>query len=124
MNKKILFVDDDINVLNGFKRTYRKKYDVTIATSGEEGLRLIKEAKEEFAVIISDMKMPEMNGIEFLTEVKRLVPDSIRIMLTGNVDLSTAIHAVKEGNIYRFLTKPCKQEILISTIEAAVKLHH
>lgn len=123
MNKKILFVDDDTNVLNGYKRTYHRKFDIVTACGGEEGLREIKKAKEEFAVIVSDMKMPEMNGIEFLRAAKDASPDSVRIMLTGNADLTVAIDAVNEGNIFRFLTKPCKQENFVTTINEAQELH-
>ncbi len=122
MNKKILFVDDDINVLNGYKRTYRRKFDIVIAEGGEKGLREISRSEDEFAVIVSDMKMPEMNGIEFLAEAKKLSPDSIRIMLTGNADLSVAIKAVNEGNIFRFLTKPCEKDLFIKTVKDALDL--
>ncbi len=123
MNKRILFVDDDINVLNGYKRTYRKKYDITTAIGGEEGLRKIEQAREDFAVIVSDMIMPEMNGIEFLSGAKALAPDSIRIILTGNADLSAAIDVTDKGSIFRFLTKPCKQEVFVKTINEAIEAH-
>ncbi len=123
MNKKILFVDDDINVLNGYKRTYRKKYNLTTAISGQEGLRQLKQAKEDFAVIISDMKMPAMNGIEFLSKVKDLAPDSVRIILTGNADLTLAKNAVNDGKIFQILKKPCKQDRFVKVVEEAIELH-
>ena len=123
MNNKILFVDDDVKVLNGYKRSYRRKYDIVTAESGRQGLQDIENLKGEFAVIISDMKMPEMNGLEFLSQAKQLSPKSIMIMLTGNAELSVAHEALKEGVIYEFLTKPCKQEDLIQIIDQALECY-
>jgi len=83
-------------------------------------LDLIKQ-EGPFAVVISDMQMPEMNGITFLKQVQELSPGSIRLMLTGNADQQTAIDAVNEGNVFRFITKPCPTELLINSIEASLK---
>jgi len=121
MNEKILFVDDDINVLRGYKRTYRRRFDIKTAVSGEEGLQKIRETDEPFAVIISDLAMPEMNGIDFLSAAGKISPDSVKIMVTGSADLSPAVEAVNRGIIYRFLTKPCDQKKLIITVEEALK---
>jgi CheY-like chemotaxis protein len=82
---------------------------------GAAGLLLVQH-QGPFAVVVSDMKMPGMDGIEFLLKVKSAAPDTIRIMLTGQTDLQTAIDAVNEGSIFRFLSKPCSKEVLASTL--------
>ncbi|MGA2936020.1 MAG: HD domain-containing phosphohydrolase [Syntrophobacteraceae bacterium] len=117
---KILFVDDDPNILAAFHRQLRKYFPVHTAMGGEEGLRAVVE-QDPFAVIVSDLRMPGMDGIQFLSRVREIAPDSVRIMLTGNADLSTAIDAVNEGNIFRFLTKPCEQKTLIKALSAGVR---
>lgn len=120
MKPRILFVDDELNVLDAYRRNMRSRYDVFTAESAAAGLQVLGESSP-FAVVVSDYNMPIMNGIEFLRNVKNLIPDSIRIMLTGQADLQSAINAVNEGNIFRFLTKPCSHEFLIKTLEAAVE---
>ena len=120
MNNKILCVDDEPNVLQGYKRTLRKDYDIHIAEGGEQGLAMIA-SDGPFAVIVSDMRMPGMDGIQFLTRVMEVAPESVRIMLTGNADQQTAMDAVNEGNIFRFLTKPCPPETLAKTLDAGLE---
>ena len=120
MRERILLVDDEPHVLSGYKRHLRKNYNVVLAEGGAEALRLIN-TEVPFAVVVSDMKMPEVNGITVLTEVARRHPDTVRIMLTGDADQRTAIDAVNEGNIFRFLTKPCSPETMARTLEAAVR---
>ena len=116
----ILCVDDEVNILEGLQDNLRRKYKVHAATSGAEGLAILK-TEGPFPVIISDMRMPEMNGAEFLSQVRGLYPDSMRILLTGQSDIESAISAVNEGQIFRFLTKPCETDNLISVIELAVE---
>lgn len=120
MTEKILFVDDDPHILEAFKRSLRKQFDIDTAAGGKEGLRAISE-NGPYSIIVSDMQMPEMNGIEFLSKVKDKSPDSVRIMLTGNADMQTAIEAVNKGNIFRFLTKPCQQETFVTALKAGIK---
>ncbi|HOK14396.1 MAG TPA: response regulator, partial [Candidatus Kapabacteria bacterium] len=120
MNKKILFVDDEINVLHGYRRNLRSLFDVHIANSGSEALKIIAE-QGDFAVIISDYRMPEMDGIELLHKVKEISPDTIRIILTGFADMQIAIEAINEGNIFRFLTKPLPTDKLINSINDALE---
>lgn len=122
MNKRILFVDDENNVLQGYRRSLRNYFDVSIANSGKLGLELIQN-EEPFAVVISDFRMPEMDGIEFLHNVKQHSPDTVRIILTGFADLQLAIDAINEGNIFRFLTKPIQNDKLVGSINEAVELH-
>jgi len=112
---KVLLVDDEKNILSGYKRNLRTKFDVHIAESGEEGLAVIKE-HAPFSVVVSDFKMPKMNGVEFLAKVKENHPDTVRMMLTGYADLDSAMNAINEGNIYRFLTKPCSVELFTKNL--------
>src|ERR1044072_2428349 len=100
MNYKILCVDDDPNILQGYKRALRKDFEIYVAEGGSEGLSVI-ENNGPFAVIISDMRMPVMDGVQFLSRVKKNSPLSIRMMLTGNADQQTAMDAVNEGSIFR-----------------------
>lgn len=120
MQEKILFVDDDANILAAYKRNLRKQFDIHTAASGEEGLSLI-ESKGPFAVVLSDLRMPEMDGFDFLSKVKDVSPDSICIMLTGHAELQSSLRAVNEGYIFRFLTKPCKVNILSKAIGSGLE---
>lgn len=120
MKEKILCVDDDLNILEGFQRNLRKEFQLVTAPGGEEALRVITE-QGPFAVVLSDQRMPGMGGVEFLARVRSSAPDSVRMMLTGNADQQTAIDAVNEGNIFRFLTKPCSVELLISSLKAGIE---
>jgi len=120
MTEKILLVDDEPNVLAGLKRQFRKQFDLEISLGGEQGLELV-ESRGPFAVIVSDMRMPGMDGIRFLSEVKERAPDSVRMMLTGNADIQTAIEAVNEGNVFRFLTKPCPPGVFVKALSAGIE---
>ncbi|MFQ5450946.1 MAG: HD domain-containing phosphohydrolase [Nitrospinaceae bacterium] len=120
--EKILIVDDDPSILEGYKRSLRKRFSLEIASTAELGLRILA-AGTPFAVVVSDMKMPKMNGIEFLSRVKEKVPGAVRIMLTGFADQQTAIEAVNEGNIFRFLTKPCPTPTFEKALEAGIEQH-
>ncbi|MFA5180112.1 MAG: HD domain-containing phosphohydrolase [Syntrophales bacterium] len=118
--EKILLVDDEQSILAGFQRQLRKKYHIETATSGHEGLKKIADSGP-FAVIVSDMRMPVMDGITFLMEVRQTAPESVRMMLTGNADQQTAIDAINRGAIFRFLTKPCSHEHLTGAIDAGIE---
>lgn len=120
MNRKVLFVDDDPNILASFKRQLRKVFDLETALGGQSGLEIM-QMQGPFAVVVADMKMPGMNGIEFLMKVQEISPESVRMMLTGNADQQTAVNAVNEGNIFRFLNKPCSSEILTKILEAGIE---
>ncbi len=112
MNEKIILcVDDEIDVLNALRRELRKVADeVLTATSGKEGLEVL--ASREVAVVISDMRMPEMDGAQFLHGVLELQPETFRILLTGYSDIDATIAAVNEGEIHRFLQKPWQSQAL------------
>jgi response regulator RpfG family c-di-GMP phosphodiesterase len=118
--EKILFVDDEPDVLSSFKRQFRKKADISTASSGQEALDLM-DSEDEFAVIVSDMRMPGMNGAEFLEKARSKSPSSVRILLTGQTDLNSAVAAINKGQIFSFLSKPCPQEILLSTLKSAIR---
>ena len=119
MSERVLFVDDEPNILDGIRRQLRKKVDVDTANSGEEGLRKVSE-NEPYAVVISDMRMPQMNGSTFLAEVRKKSPDSVRMILSGQAELESTIDAVNDGHIFRFLTKPCSKEALFSAVEGGI----
>ena len=119
MKEKILLVDDEDNLLSAVKRQLKGKYEVCSAHSPTVALQII--AKEgPFAVIISDMRMPGMNGIEFLNESQKLSPGSIRMMLTGNSDQGTAANAINNSQIFRFLNKPCSTETIEKALSDAI----
>jgi len=120
VNEKILFVDDDPNILQGYQRSLRKLLHMDTALGGKEGLAAVANTGP-YAVIISDMRMPGMDGVQFLAKVKEIAPDSVRMMLTGNADMGTAISAVNEGNIFRFMTKPCEPEVFIKALQAGIQ---
>ena len=120
MNRKVLCVDDDVNVLNGLQRNLRKQFNVDTAISGDEALSLI-DKQGPYAVIVADMRMPGMNGVQFLSNARKKTPDTVRIMLTGNADLQTATDAVNEGHVYEFLTKPCAPETLAMALAGGIK---
>jgi response regulator RpfG family c-di-GMP phosphodiesterase len=119
MNGKILYVDDDIGTLRSFKRQFGHKYDIETASAPTVALQRVLEAGP-FAVVVADLRMPEMDGIQFLSRVKQRSSESVRIMLTAYADLEAAMEAVNEGNIFRFLTKPCPPEVMGNTLEAGV----
>jgi response regulator RpfG family c-di-GMP phosphodiesterase len=121
MNKsRILFVDDDPNVLSAYQRTLRKRYTLDTASSGDAGLALI-EKDGPYAVIVADMQMPGMNGIDFLKHAMEKTPDTVRLMLTGNADQKTAVDAVNHGHVFSFLSKPCPSESLEAALENALR---
>jgi len=122
MPPKILFVDDDINILSGFQRNLRNRFAVSVADSGEKALKMLGE-DSSFAVIVSDFRMPSMNGVEFLAKAAAEWPDCVRVLLTGEADTRAAGAAVNQGQIFRFLSKPCPVFTLEKTLNEAVKQH-
>jgi response regulator RpfG family c-di-GMP phosphodiesterase len=120
--ERILFVDDDPSLLSGISRQLHGKFQVVTAEGGVEGLRKM-EQEGPFAVIVADMRMPDMNGIQLLQKIQSIAPHTVRIMLTGNADLGTAMHAVNEGNIFRFLEKPCHKDTLEWALQSGLELY-
>jgi response regulator RpfG family c-di-GMP phosphodiesterase len=122
MAARVLFVDDESRLLDGIARTLRGSFDVRTATSGEDGLQALQSAGP-FAVVVSDMGMPGMNGAQFLSRVRELCPQTIRIVLSGQSDMAQTIAAVNEGNIFRFLCKPCGTQDLIAAVRMGIEQH-
>lgn len=120
---RVLCVDDEVQVLEGLKDTLRRSFDVRVAASGAEGLELLRRDPEAFSVVISDMRMPVMPGWAFLREVRRIAPDAARILLTGYSDVDSAARAVNDGQLFRFLTKPCSHDDLMRACAAGLGHH-
>ncbi|OEU65000.1 MAG: response regulator receiver protein [Desulfovibrio sp. S3730MH75] len=120
MKARILLVDDEPNVLSSLKRQLRNDYEVD--TESDPAMALLSlESEKPYAAIVSDYRMPKMNGIEFLKGVKKICPETTRLMLTGYADLESAMRAVNDGHVFRFLTKPCEKETLLESLREAVK---
>jgi len=120
MNGRILCVDDEEKILSAFRRQFEGRFDIVPAVGALAALEIIA-ASGPFAVIVSDMRMPGMDGVKFLSEARKRAPDSVRVMLTGFADLQTAVEAVNEVNIFRFLTKPCSYDMLAKVLEAGLE---
>ena len=122
MERTLLLVDDEENIVSALVRLLRRDgYNILRAHSGREGLELL--AQNEVGVIISDQRMPEMTGVEFLSKVKELYPDTVRIVLSGYTELNSVTDAINRGAIYKFLTKPWEDDLLRANVEEAFHRH-
>ncbi len=122
MKHKILIVDDDAKLLTSFERVLGQRFETHTALDGEAGLKVLAQ-QSPISLVISDYRMPGMNGVEFLAKVLERSPDTVRIMLTGYADTETAIRAVNEGNIFRLLTKPCPPKILAKALADGLRIY-
>jgi response regulator RpfG family c-di-GMP phosphodiesterase len=122
MTERILFVDDEPNVLQAIRRQLRGAYEVSLAGSGREALETL-DREEPFAVVVSDLRMPEMDGVTLLEEVRKRAPDTVRMMLTGQADLQAAMNAINCSQIFRFATKPVGPTALKAALDASVEQH-
>lgn len=122
MKHTILCVDDEIDNVDALERLFRNKYSVLKATSGRQALQILDEHQGPIAAIITDQRMPEMTGVEFLSKSLDKRPDTIRMLLTGYTDIESIISAVNSGQIYRYLTKPWDPTDLMNTVDKAVEL--
>jgi response regulator RpfG family c-di-GMP phosphodiesterase len=120
MTDKILLVDDELLLLNSLRRELGMQYEIDVAESGADGLEKIANSGP-FAVIVSDFRMPKMDGIKFLAQAMEIAPDTVRMMLTGNADLPTAVEAINKGQIFRFLSKPCSGKPLTQALDAGLR---
>jgi response regulator RpfG family c-di-GMP phosphodiesterase len=120
---RILCVDDDLQVLEGLRDTLRRNFDVRVATSALEGLAQLKHEPAAYAIVLSDMRMPVMDGATFLSEARRLAPDATRMLLTGFAEIEAATRAVNGAQLFRFLTKPCEPAELVGACAAALGQH-
>ena len=119
---KVLCVDDDESILRGYQLNLRKDFDIHIAKSGESGIEIFKKVGG-FSVVLSDMRMPGMNGLEMLSEINKIDSDIVNIIITGHGDFDLAKEAVNSGKIYKILTKPCSTEELIRTLQKGSDIH-
>jgi len=118
MTKTLLIVDDEKNIISALKRLFRREdVEILTADSGVRGLEILNNTK--IGVILSDHMMPEMTGVEFLSQARKIQPDTIRIVLSGYTDLKTIVDSINKGAIWRFLTKPWDDELLKNTIQEA-----
>ena len=116
----LLLVDDEENILNSLKRTFRKEqYRIITAKSGLEGLSVMD--REKISLVLSDHRMPGMEGVEFLNEVRQKSPDTIRMMLTGYADMQSVMNAINHGEVYRFITKPWDDEEIRFIVRDALR---
>ena len=116
----LLFVDDESNILSSLKRLFKPQgYTIITATSGQEGLKIL--AENEVDLIVSDMRMPEMDGAAFLAEAASKWPDTIRILLTGYADMASTISAINEGKIYKYISKPWEDNDISLSIQRALE---
>lgn len=119
---RLLLVDDEPNVIEGIMRRLRREYEIFCANDGAQALRVL-EQQGEMHVIVTDMRMPVMNGAALLAQVAKIYPDMVRVLLTGQADLASAISAVNDGQIFRFLVKPCPSDVLREQLKAAMRQH-
>jgi len=117
---KIMIVDDDQNILDGFRRILSRHFTIALCQSPIDALAKVDQ-EGPFAVIVSDMHMPVLDGTNFLAKVKERSPDSVRMMLTGDADIRVAIDAVNEGQIFRFLTKPCDYRVFANALLTGIQ---
>lgn len=120
--RRILCVDDEAAVLAGLRRNLGLHFDVHTAGSARDAIGILEQSPA-FATVVSDMRMPEVDGVTFLREVSDRWPDTSRILLTGQADIASAIAAVNEGRVFRFLTKPCASDMLERAVHDAVRHH-
>jgi response regulator RpfG family c-di-GMP phosphodiesterase len=120
---RVLCVDDEQSVLDGLGRTLRRHFRVEVATDPMAAIQTIGNV-DPFAVVVSDMRMPGMDGAAFLSRVRVLSPDTVRVLLTGHADVESAIAAINGGQVFRFLTKPCSPDDLIACLTLAVGQYH
>jgi len=112
-------VDDEIAVLDGYRRVLHNDFQFDLASSGDQALTMMT-ASGLYSVVVSDMRMPGMDGIQFLQRVREISPQTVGVMLTGHADIQIAMTAVNEGHIFRFLTKPCEAAVLKKTLNACI----
>ena len=118
----ILFVDDEKSIANALRRLFRKEgYQLFTASSGQEALDLLSQTEKPVSLIISDQRMPEMNGAQFLERARKIFPDAMRFLLTGYSDMDAIVDAVNNGKIHRYLTKPWNDDDLVLQVRQALE---
>lgn len=120
---RILLVDDEPAILDGLRRQLRHSFDVVTAVGGEGALELVASSEQPFAAVLSDMRMPGMDGAALLTRIRGESPDTVRLLLTGQSDMESTIAAINEGQIYKFLSKPCPAQTIATALLEAVEIY-
>lgn len=120
MKDKVLCVDDDADILEAYQDTLQARFAIDIARSAEEGMRCVT-LRGPYAVVVSDLNMPGMDGLDFLTQLQGIAPDTVRIMLTSSTDRNAASMAVNHATIFRFLSKPCPPSILALALAEGIR---
>ncbi|MFQ5456120.1 MAG: HD domain-containing phosphohydrolase [Nitrospirota bacterium] len=121
MSETVLFVDDEENILRSFKRLFMdEEIDIMTAASGEKALEIVKDNKD-IALIVSDQRMPGMSGAEFLRQTRDILPDTMRMIITGYADINAAVDAINKGGAFRYISKPWKDEELIQIVKDALQ---
>jgi DNA-binding NtrC family response regulator len=122
MTEKILLVDDDVCLLAAMQRNLRKRFPLDTATGGAAALELLAR-QGPYAVVVADMGMPGMTGAELLRLCLEKFPDTVRIMLTGDVEQEDAVEAVDRARLFKVLSKPCPPDALLGALENGVRQH-
>jgi len=117
----VLYVDDEIGNLTAFKASFRRVFNVFVAVSAIEGINILN--KNNIEIILTDQRMPEMTGVEFLQSIIRTHPDSIRILVTGYSDIEAVVEAINKGQIYKYVSKPWNNDALKILIEQAYEVY-
>lgn len=117
----VLYVDDEIHNLTAFKASFRRRYTIFTALSANEGKDILKN--NDIHVIITDQRMPEITGIEFLESIIPEYPDVPRLLLTGYADINAVIEAINKGSIFKYIQKPWDEDELAGTIDSALQLY-
>lgn len=117
----VLYVDDEINNLQSFKAAFRRDFLIYTAASAKEGMKILNEVPIQ--IIITDQRMPEMSGVEFLEQIIPIYPDPIRILLTGYSDIQAVIDAINKGQVYHYITKPWDEEQLRNIIKKSLEVY-
>lgn len=122
VTSKILLVDDEVNITKALRRLLMEyeQFEVVTANSGADGIALL-ETESDIGVVISDQRMPGMTGVEFLARARTLAPDAVRILLTGYADIEASIGAINQGAVFRYLTKPWKDDELLQVVSEAAR---
>ncbi|CAE7465151.1 hupR1, partial [Symbiodinium microadriaticum] len=120
---KILYVDDEVGNLNYFRSAFRREYNVLTAESGDQALQILRE-DTDIPVILTDQRMPKMSGVTFLMQSINLIPDAIRILVTGYSDMETVINAINHGHIYYFINKPWSYDEMSIVIQRALDTYN
>lgn len=119
---KVLYVDDEPNNLYSFKANFRRDFKIFLAESGAEALEVLEKEKE-IEIILTDQRMPQMTGIEFLVQAKEKFPDPMRLLITGYADINAVVDAINKGQVFYYLTKPWNEDEVKIAVRNAMEVY-